>query len=97
MVCRLEKQRKHLGDVTSTVFDKLFSDTYYSKRQEPVPMDQTENIKKVKSDVLRSKRESVAGTINYMAPGMIDNRIYIHVHARMTFFYYIPARQEYYD
>jgi hypothetical protein len=70
MVCRLEKQRKTLGGVkASTVFDKMFSDTYYSKRQGNAPLDKTENIKCVKNDRLRINKESVAGTINYMAPG----------------------------
>ena len=71
MICRLEKQRKSLGDTqASTVFDKMFSDTYYSKQQDYTPKDQSARIQNVKSDIVRSKRENVAGTINYMAPGM---------------------------
>lgn len=75
MVCRLEKQRKNLGDVkASTVFDKMFSDTYYSKQQHRAPSQETEKQNTLR-DVMSTKRGSVAGTINYMAPGTVRGLI----------------------
>jgi len=76
MVCRLEKQRKHLGNVgdNSTVFDKMFSDNYYSKHQTRTDVEETthrtnDNMNEVRN---KKKSDSVAGTIHYMAPEVIN-------------------------
>lgn len=68
MVCRLEKQRKHLGNVEASVFDEIISDTYHRNKRSFSQVDQTEK-KKAERNVLRNKKGSVAGTLNYLAPG----------------------------
>lgn len=74
MICRLEKQRKNLGDAkhNSTVFDKMFSDNYYSKQQDRVPPEDSirSTYEKMNDSRNKKKSDSVAGTIHYMAPGI---------------------------
>lgn len=92
MVCRLEKQRKNLGDIkASTVFDKMFSDSYYSRRQQCVPSEKTEQSDSLR-DVTSTKITSVAGTINYMAPGGLKKNginvdLFVRIHYSSTGFY----------
>ena len=69
MVCRLEKQRKHFGKAEASVFDKIVSETYHSKRQLNNPSSQRESFGPGKNDITRSKKGSAAGTLCYMAPG----------------------------